>query len=71
MSRKHLAAAAILGLGLMTSGCITVIGDHDDDHAWHGNNAGSFEVARDACRAETETHRGFIDCMSNRGWTRS
>ncbi len=72
---KRLLILAALSAALMTSACVTVIGASDhNDHAWHGNNAGPFEVARAECRASTgkgQRSDAFRECMATKGWTRS
>ena len=73
--KKRLLILATLGAALMTSACVTVIdADHDDDLAWHGQNAQPFDAARAECRASTgkgPSSDDFRACMADKGWTRS
>ena len=72
---KRLLVLATLSAALMTSACVTVIDASDGhDRAWHGNNAGPFDAARDECRAasrQNDRSDSFRDCMAAKGWTRS
>lgn len=72
---KRLLVLAALSAALMTSACVTVIdADHDDDLAWHGQNAQPFDGARAECRASTgkgQRSEAFRACMAEKGWTRS
>jgi hypothetical protein len=72
---KRLLILSALTAALMTSACVTVIdADHDDDLAWHGQNAQPFDAARAECRASTgkgQRSEAFRGCMAEKGWTRS
>lgn len=72
---KRLLILSALSAALMTSACVTVIdADHDDDMAWHGQNAQPFDAARAECRASTgkgQRSDAFRACMAEKGWTRS
>lgn len=72
---KRILILAAVSASLMASACVTVIDATDsDDLAWHGENAQSFDDARDACHASTgkgQHSDAFRDCMAGKGWTRS
>lgn len=71
--KRLLILSAVAAAALTSAACVTII-DADGDYDWHGEGAQSFDSARDACRANGDRHEGstaFIQCMADKGWTRS
>lgn len=73
MTRK-LTLLAVAAAALATSACVTVIGADGDDYAWTGSGAQPLDAAREQCRDRAGRGEGttaFIQCMSEKGWTRT
>lgn len=73
--KKLFALAAATGAAMLVSGCV-IIGnnDIDDGYSWHGENAQPFDGARADCEARNTGGEGstaFVQCMAEKGWTRS
>jgi hypothetical protein len=73
--KKKLSALALAAVALATSACVTVIdADSGGDYGWTGEGAMPFDSARDQCRERAGRAEGttaFIQCMSEKGWTRT
>jgi hypothetical protein len=71
--KRLLILSAVAAAALASAACVTII-DADGDYDWHGAGAQSFDSARDDCRARAGRGDGstaFIQCMADKGWTRS
>lgn len=72
---KKLTVLALAAAALATSACVTVIDAGDGgDYAWTGQGTQPFDSARDQCRERAGDREGttaFIQCMSEKGWTRT
>lgn len=71
--RRLLILSAVAAAALASAACVTII-DADGDYDWHGDGAQSFESARNACRDGARRNEGstaFIQCMADKGWTRT
>lgn len=72
--KRLLTLSAVAAAALASAACVTII-DADGDYDWHGEGTQSFDSARDACRSSigrrNEGSTAFIQCMADRGWTRS
>ena len=77
---KRLMILTVASFALMTSACATVraarkVGTPATNLTWtQAENAQPFETARTECRAATmgPAHKdAFVNCMSEKGWTRS
>lgn len=70
---RLLILAAVASAALLNAACVTVI-DAGSDYGWSGENAQPFDAARDSCRASAGRAEGstaFVQCMADKGWTRS
>lgn len=71
--KRLLILSAVAAAALASAACVTII-DADGDYDWHGEGAQSYNSARDDCRASVGRNEGttaFIQCMADKGWTRS
>ena len=73
--KKKLTVLVLAAAALATSACVTVIDAGDDaDFAWTGQGAQPFDAARDQCReraGHSEGTTAFVQCMAEKGWTRT
>lgn len=70
---RMLIPAALTAAALCLSACVTVI-DAQSDYGWTGQDAEPFDRARRDCAAQAGPEEGstpFIQCMAEKGWTRS
>jgi len=71
--KRLLILTAVAAAALTNAACVTVI-DATSDYGWSGENARPFKGARDSCRASAGHDEGttaFLQCMADKGWTRT
>jgi uncharacterized low-complexity protein len=71
--KRLLILTAVAAAALTSAACVTII-DANSDYGWSGENAQPFDSARDSCRASAghaEGSTAFVQCMADKGWTRS